>query len=619
VTPVGPRAAIPGSVELHWWRDEGVSLTALREAELQFLAERLQAAAAAGRAWSEMAVIARSHALLDRAAARLRGLGVPVVLRQGRGFYSRPELRDLRVALHAALDPSGLPLAAFLRGPFAGLAAEAAVAIAESSEPLATMAIHDAEFTAEFVALRERLRADPAQAVAHLAYAPLRAGVPFVARLPRRARDNVDALVVTFAANPPADLERALLAFDRLAAESDAGDVPQAGEGVTLLTVHAAKGLEWPLVAVIDAGGFGRRSHEPVEVDPQQGSLATLGSPEHAALARVRFERLAGESMRSLYVALSRPREVLIVTGSQGAMEAGAWLRAFHRAGLGPATAERHAEVQGVARALDVEVTRPDYRPVGIAESREVPAPLAPLVPHPAEAPARAAYPAVVSPSWVLVEGAGRAPEGRVRAPWPAPLLAPGDDPEERGGPLAAAAERYAGRGTAIGTLVHDALARAEVEPGAALELRGQEVLFGFPDAEKEAILVEVEGLLAGFRALVADGAIPAIGEPEREQRELPFAFEAAGSTWHGVIDRLCCVAGVWWLDDYKTDRRLDPERYHFALACYVEAVERTRGVRPQARLIDLRTPRVLEVADADLRAAWERFTVGDPAAGSVP
>jgi len=611
VTPVGPRAALPGSVELHWWRDDSANLAQLREAELQFAAERLRAIGAEGRPWSEMAVIARSHALLERAAARLRGAGVPVVLRQGRGFYSRPELRDLRVALHAALDPSGLQLAALLRGPFAGLPAEVAVAIARAAEPLLELAAHDAELAARFAVLRERLRADPAQAVAHLAYAPLYAGVPFVARLPRRARDNVDALVVTFAARPPADLERLLLAFDQLAQESDAGDVPQAGEGVTLLTVHAAKGLEWPLVAVIDAGGRGRSDRAPIEVDSHQGTLATLGSKEHAELGRARSQRLAGEAMRSLYVAVSRPREVLIVTGSQSAGEPGAWLKAFHLAGLGPASGERSFEVASVARALAIDVARHPFAPVVAAESHEAPAALAVVASRPLEAPLVAPYPAVVSPSWVLLEGAGRAPEGLVRAPWPAPLVAPGDDPEERGSAGEEGVERFAGRGTAIGTLVHDALARAEVGAGAARNLAGQEVLFGFPDAEKVAILDEVEGLLAGFRALVAEGAIPAIGVPEVEQRELAFAFEAAGSTWHGVIDRLACVAGVWWLDDYKTDRRLDPERYHFALACYVEAVARARGVRPRARLIDLRTPRVIEVGDVDLRAAWERVTAG--------
>jgi ATP-dependent helicase/nuclease subunit A len=605
VTPVGPRAALAGRVELHWWRDEGLGLARLREAEFAELGKRLQQHANEGRAWTEMAVIARSHAVLERAAARLRGASVPVVLRQGRGFYARAELRDLRVALHAGLDPSGLPLAAFLRGPFVGLGAAAAMAVARADTPLVALQQLDPELATRFAKLRDGLRADPPQALAHLAYSSLDGGVPFVARLSRRARDNVDALVVTFAARPPADLERALLTFDNLARESEAGDVPQAGEGVTLLTVHAAKGLEWPLVAVIDAGGKPRSEREPLEVDPDLGTLATHGGEQHAPLARARSERLAGEQMRMLYVALSRPQEVLIVTGSQGAGEAGPWLRAFHLAGLGPAGEGRRAEVASVARALGVSVALHPALEVPPVVGMEMPTALASRAPWMGDLPPVAAFPAVVSPSWVLLEGAGRAPEGRIRARWPAPLVAPGDDPEERQGSLAAEGERFAGRGTAIGTLVHDALARAEVAPGAAAQLRGQEVLFGFPEGEKGLILAEVEELLAGYRRLVAAGGMTAIGEGEREQRELAFAFEAAGSTWHGVIDRLSYAEGVWWLDDYKTDRALSADRYHFALACYVEAVERARGVRPRARLVDLRTPALIEVPDAALRAAW--------------
>jgi len=605
VTPVGPRAALAGAVELHWWRDEVLGLARLREAEFAHLAERLQHHARAGRPWTEMAVIARSHAVLERVAARLRGAGVPVVLRQGRGFYARAELRDLRVALHAGLDPSGLPLAAFLRGPFVGLDAATAMAVARAEAPLTALSELDGALAARFAKLREALREDPPQALAHLAYTALDGGVPFVARLSRRARDNVDALVVTFAARPPADLERALLAFDNLARESEAGDVPQAGEGVTLLTVHAAKGLEWPLVAVIDAGGKPRREREPLEVDPDVGTLATLGGEAHAALARARVERLAGEQMRTLYVALSRPQEVLIVSGCQGVGEAGPWLRAFHLAGLGPAAEGRRAEVASVARALGVGVTLHRACEVPKVVSVEPPTPLALRAPWTGALPAVAPYPAVVSPSWVLLEGAGRAPEGRIHAQWPAPLVAPGEDPEERSGLAPAEGDRFAGRGTAIGTLVHDALARMEVAPGSAARLRGQEVLFGFPEGEKELILSEVEELLAGYRRLVAVGEMVPLGEGEFEQRELAFAFEAAGSTWHGVIDRRSCAGGVWWLDDYKTDRSLTPDRYHFALACYVEAVERARGWRPRARLVDLRTPALVEVPDGVLRAAW--------------
>jgi len=605
VSEGAPVAGASAGVELHWWRDDERRLEELRASELTFIAERLEALhQEEGVPYRDMALIARSHATLERAVAALQARGVPAVLRQGRGFFTRPELRDLRAALAACVTPAGTPLAAFLRGPFAGLSAEEAAAVARAEAPIEALAERHPAFAERFEALRRTLRSDPGRALAHLAYRQLAAGVPFVARLSKRARENVDALVVAFAERPPADLERALDAFDRFARESESGDVPQGGDGVTLLTVHASKGLEWPVVAVVDAGARAAPRTPDIAVDPELGTLAHPGAPPFEALEERRKAREAGEIYRLLYVALSRPRRRLMVSGSQGISDPGPWLAAFHRAMLGPVASVREAEAARVAHALGVERVLHKVRGVQVASLHEQPAPLAPPA-APAPTPTRPRFPALVSPSWVILEGAGRAPEPRVRAPWPAPLHAPGD--VEEGALLwdGEGGERFAGRATAVGILVHDAIARGRVEAGAARTLAGQEVLFSFPPSEHPRILAEVEELLSSFRTLVAAGAIPALGQPEVDARELPFAFEGAGSTWQGVIDRFWIAGGAAWVDDFKTDRTLDASRYRFSMATYVEATERARGVRPGARLIDLRRSQVVELDDADLRAAW--------------
>ncbi|MFO8151149.1 MAG: UvrD-helicase domain-containing protein, partial [Trueperaceae bacterium] len=607
VRPAGEQAAREGRVELHWWRDDARGLDELRAAEFGWLAGRLRRLHREGRRWGEIAVIARSHAALAAVEAALRAAGVPAVLRQGRGFFTRPELRDLWHALRVALDPRGMSLAAFLRGPFAGLDASAAAAVARDADPEGALRERAPRVADRLAAVRALVRGDPARAVARLAYEPLVDGVPFVARWPRRARDNVDALVVALAERPPGDLERLVDGFERLARETDAGDVPQAGDGVTLVTVHAAKGLEWPVALVVDAGARGWERDAPVAVDARDGRLARRGTPEYQALEVERRARAEGETFRALYVALSRPRDELIVTGSQGAQGPGPWLRAFHLAGLGPAGGgdERPA---AVARALSLVVEQHAGGDAGAPSvPREPPIALAAAAPWAGRVPPPAPFPPVVSPSWVVLEGAGRAPEARVRAPWPAPLAAPmaaplaapmaaplaapmaaplaalmaaplaapddaghgvGDDDLRPADP--AAGERFAGRGTAIGTLVHDALARTHARrreragDDQVTGLAGQEVLFPFPAEARASILVEVQGLVDGFWELVDAGALPEPGSADEEHAELPFAFEAGGSTWQGVIDRLTRTGDAWRLDDYKTDRRLDPERYHF-------------------------------------------------------
>jgi len=622
VRPAGPQATRVGRVELHWWRDDERPLSEVRPAEFAWLAGRLRRLHQdEGRPWVDAAVVARSHAALAAVETALRGAGVPAVLRQGRGFFTRPELRDLWHALRFALDPRGLSLAAVLHGPFGGLDAAAAAAVARAADPERALGRRAPAVAERLRALARSLRSDPSNAVAALAYEPWIDGVPFVARLPQRARDNVDALVVELAERPAADLERLVDRFERLARETDAGDVPQAGDGVTLLTVHAAKGLEWPVVAVVDAGGGRRERSPPVLLDARDGGLARRGTPAHAALEAEARRRAEGETFRALYVALSRARDHLIVSGSQGGGGPGPWLRAFHLAGLGPAAGAGAAQADAVARALGVELARERVEPVGPLRPPAAPRSAAPAAAWAGRVPRPAPFPPVVSPSWVALEGVGRAAEPRVRAPWPAPLAAPDAPADEGDGerrPLDPEdGERFAGHGAAVGTLVHDALARglraetAGDRPSSLEGLAGQEVLFAFPPAARATILAEVGTLVEGFWALVGSGALPAPGAADEDHAELPFAFEAGGSTWQGVIDRLLRVGARWHVDDYKSDRRLVAERYHFPLATYVRAVELVRGVRPTARLVDLRRRRVLVVPDDALRAAW-RERVGD-------
>lgn len=634
VRPAGAQAEVDGAVELHWWRDDDGDVAQLRAVEAAWLPGRLAALHREGRAWSEMAVLARSHASLTQWEQALQQGGVPAVIGRGRGYYQRSELRDLLHALRVALDPRGLSLAAFLRGPFGGLGADAAATVARSAAPEETLAATAPEVAERLAGLSRELRRSPSTALATLAYAPLIDGRPYVAQLPRRARDNVDALVVAFADRPAQDLERLLDRLERMARESEAGDVPQSGEGVALLTVHAAKGLEWPVVAVVDAGRGVYDRPPLVAVDATDGSVALPPSPAFDALERRRKARDDGEAMRALYVAISRPRDHLLVSGSRGRSGPGPWLRAFHRAGLGPHDAGRIEEGWPVAIALGIEVTQ--HGTAGGQADRVGPgAPAGPVAvgqavvqeavvqeaavqqaaPYLGRVPLPGRYPALLSPSWLALEGAGRAPEPRVVARWPAPLRTPGwdEDDEERSPPSSEEGERITGRGTAVGTLVHDAIARGwrPEDPTAMRTLAAQEVMFPFDAEAREQVLEEVRSLLGAYWSMVDQAVLPPLGARDEDRAELAFAFEAGGSTWHGVIDRLQRVGDRWYLDDYKTDRHLDPLRYHLPMASYVQAVELAIGLRPSARLVDLRRQEVLPVADDDLREAWRRAVGG--------
>src|SRR6056297_543727 len=120
VQGAGAQREARGRVEVHWVHG-GSRIGDLRPTEAQVLAERLVAAHRRGRPWREMAVLARTHHGLERVRAALQAAGAPAVLRQGRGYYKRTEIRDLVTALKVGIEPDPASLATWLRGPFGGL------------------------------------------------------------------------------------------------------------------------------------------------------------------------------------------------------------------------------------------------------------------------------------------------------------------------------------------------------------------------------------------------------------------------------------------------------------------------------------------------------------------
>src|SRR5690606_832978 len=131
-------------------------------------------------------------------------------------------------------------------------------------------------------------------------------------------------------------LARFLRFIDRLRqGAGDLGTAPAVGESddvVRVMSVHKSKGLEFPIVVVLDAGrpfrhpaghrhlAFHRELGLGAAVVDGQRRLAWPSLLHAAVKERRRREELA-EEMRLLYVALTRARERLIVIGSGGRLD----------------------------------------------------------------------------------------------------------------------------------------------------------------------------------------------------------------------------------------------------------------------------------------------------------
>jgi ATP-dependent helicase/nuclease subunit A len=260
VRPVGARAQVGGRVELHWWRDDdGTSPGSARPSSpgSPVASSASRGRGGRGRRWPSSRAPMRRWRPSRRRCAR----------RGSRRCCGRAAATSSGPSCATSLTPSASPSTRAGSRWRPGSAAPSASSTRASPprSPAPTPRSTPCGRGRRRSRTASRLRGPPCGPIPRGRSPCSRTtlgstGAPYVAWLAPRARDNVDALVVELAERPPADLERLLDRLDRLARESDAGDVPQSGEGVALLTVHAAKGLEWPIVAVVDAG---RGSYDP--------------------------------------------------------------------------------------------------------------------------------------------------------------------------------------------------------------------------------------------------------------------------------------------------------------------------------------------------------------------
>lgn len=572
---------LPGRLELHWLVDDA-PIANLRHAEAVILAKRIKAIIDEGRyPASEIAVLARSYAGISIIEAALQAEGVSAVLLQGRGYFERLEIRDLYHALKAGIAPEGLSLAVFLRSPFAALTMPQLEAVLQDDKPLEYLREHLPEIHARLQQVQQAVRLAPLDALKFLIREPFINGERYVDFLTPRQRDNVDALLFTLVDSPPHDLEITLERLENLSRQTDAGDVPQQGQGVSLLTIHAAKGLEWNVVALFDMGRSEWNPSLPLRIHPHTGQVARKDEAAFDDLRAIAKERSLQESYRLLYVAVSRAKDVLLLSGS---------VKLSQRDGAKPspwidAIWSMDMESQGYKEA-DFSSQRYVYEPVHLDFQTYTPRQGLEPAPWIDKHFALAPFPPVVSPSYLK----SQADKNSKDEPEHEPL--PFTDPDE--------GERLPGKGRTVGTLVHYAISQ-DWHPDNAVEmdnLRYQEVMFPFNTEEQAELMQDVTLFLTNYYALIAEGEIAAVTERSEDYPEIPMAmpelFEGDATVWQGIIDRLYCAEGVWYLEDYKTDQVMQPEQYYVQMALYLEVIERVRGITPQVRLVYLRFSEVV-------------------------
>jgi ATP-dependent helicase/nuclease subunit A len=656
------------------------------------LADRLRDLSAnEGVAWGDVALLFRSSSNFDVYEDALERAGIPFVTVAGRGFYDRPEIRDVLNALAAIADPTDdLALAGLLRSPAIGLSdadlyrlrwgdGDQPQSLSEKSlnPPPSHQGTNDhqenlgvsrrlGDSVVSFQTVSQPLwdalnasqersaREDIARACSIIAelhalsgrvsaaailkrfldltgYRAILAGAP----QGRRLRRNVDKLLADAHRSRLVGLGEFLEYVQSLrdvgVREGEAPVDPSAGSGggaAQLMTVHKAKGLEFPVVVIADAAYEHRGGGETALVDESLGLLIGLSDGplrsatpsatlppslryeggrgrSRASSARPTMWRLASldeaakeeaEDARLLYVAATRAKEKLIVSGhvklsAKGALALRGWL-----ARLGSVIGLEEIVVEAETsepRTLDVRIPGEAGSLVCVLHPPRA-ATTVPFsgLPSAEPLPAPISIADLVAPiSADLVDTVNL--QSAIR------------DQQSRVWRVVPRAKRPGGPAWVVGKLVHEALRRWRFPSAGNFDvfLWPFALEAGLTDAaEIQATLDEARRLLTRFQAhpLCAE-----IGAAAR-YHEVPYAL--AGDS--GIVDLLYRAEAGWTIVDFKTDelRSLDEMRetirregYDAQVLRYVDALAAQLGQRPRARLAFLNVAGEVQVMELEV------------------
>lgn len=314
--------------------------------------------------YGDFALLFKQFTHVEKYENQFRQQNVPYfVVGGGRGYWLQYEVRDmanLMRLLNNSLDE--VALLSVLRSPFVGLGLDALMSLVLQAQiievPLFSVVFsgewhdlepEDAERLARFIGWFEPLRQQVgyqsvgwllARALEHSAYEAkallLGQGRQIVANIRKLLAIALDQPTIT----PVLFADQLEMMSRTEQREGHAPTFEENADVVRFYTVHGAKGLEFPVVFVVDTAFRARPESPPVLVEPME---RLIGLTRRASDQTERYDsflyRLMKEQrtlrdheelLRMLYVALTRSRDYLIVAFTHN--QSNAWSLALARA-----------------------------------------------------------------------------------------------------------------------------------------------------------------------------------------------------------------------------------------------------------------------------------------------
>lgn len=486
--------------------------------------------------YGDIAILSRTWDPLGTYGEALEAAGIPVVHAGGGSLLDTREAKDAQVLLRFLADPEDkLALAAVLRSPFFAVSdRDLYHHFGPESRPTsgrpqgAPPALHEllckktTTPPSRLLQLADRLTGYTA-VIANLPNAPRRLadwrgfldlvrqleyGHQDVFQLVRHLRRLIDAKI---------DIPRPPL---------------EADNAVSLMSIHASKGLEWPVVIVPDLTRRPNHSSPSVIFDRDLGVAIRLEDEDgekrdpilYTILKATKTKQEEDEAKRVLYVALTRARDHLILSATE---PDGYGLKLL---------------MDGLT-AADIPIDTISYDP-NLALPPAQPEAALPKGQH---APLIGGMTSGLTELPVTALGVyDRCPKQfDYQYLQRHPGLGEGD-----------------GTAVRLGSLTHKAL---------ELGIRDAEALAAFdPELEPELVAKAVHWAQQFDSAPVYAGVRDRI-----DQRELPIQYPLGGLVLNGTVD----AVGSDFILDYKTDKTMEPEHHALQLAVYVAALGKERAL----------------------------------------
>ena len=604
-----------------------------RRAEAKHIAQRVRELVDSGAAEpGEIVVLFAAGTDAEWYEEELRQLGLPTYRATGRGYFGQQQVVDLLSYLRLLQNRyDDEALVTVLASPFVGVSNDALYLIrrAAGRRPIFTglertlppdLPERDANLLRAFRQRYERLASMlPRLSLEQLCERVIAEhdyDLAVLARWDGRRRyanlRKLARLARAYEELRGADIE----GFIRFVGEQDAVGAreleavaeEEGGDAVRLLTIHSAKGLEFKVVVVADAGRdsaapppdeilalsdgrFGFRVADPV-------SNIRRGAFDYEQIKAAREADERAERLRLYYVAMTRAIDRLIVSGAtdrdRGADAATPIGWVLDRLSAAPdldAATDDPVELERDAARFLVRIDSGGFltpegtgQPAAAASGDGQLALFANEAPPPLPPPAPALQPLSLIPEAPLHDVrklsftalatfercsyryyAERVANMRAR-PRPAPAVG---DPRRLGA-------------VEIGTLVHGVLERIDLSAPAVPENLGAELAAETPEIAREDVEL-VRRFVASYCESELGRELAGLADA---RQELPFTFEHDGVLLHGYLDVFHLANGRATVVDYKTnsleegepdeiaERDYRLQRLVYALACFRAGAE---------------------------------------------